>query len=318
MLEVPQAVVSPMPMNALWSYAYARRAKVAEAIDSWPVDTVRFFADSGAHSARTLGIHLDCDTYGGWLTQHHDALTIYCNLDVIWGPASTWRNQQTLEGMGLSPMPVFHTGEPWSWLERYLEAGYTYIALGKLLGNPWKKLRPWLQRAFAIAGDTAVFHGFGLTSWPAIREFPFYSVDSSSWTGPYRFQQVLRLFDPDTGRWYSVKLRERDSVREHLGILRRFQVPVSTMKTSAGGYDRHVLAMASAKSYALAGEWIAKQHGPITLPPGKGYPTGTPVHHKVARADQAGRFHLYLAETTVWAHEDHAKALARPTPERTR
>lgn len=293
-------------MNLLWSYAYARRAKIDQAVTTWGVDQVRFFADSGAHSARTLGIHLDTDTYGAWLKKWHPHFTIYANLDVIFGPRATYDNQMRLEDQGLHPMPVFHTGEPWSWLERYIEEGYTYIALGKLLGNSWKNLAPWLAKAFRIAGDSAVFHGFGLTAWPAIKAFPFYSVDSSSWTSPYRFG-TLRLFD--RGRWVTVKLRDKDDVRAHRRILEDYQAPIAALTRS--GFDRNIVGRLSAQAYVAAGEWVAERHGPILLPPGKGYPKDTPLAAKTAHAEQAGRFHLYLAETTDWAHLNHAHAVRR-------
>lgn len=293
-------------MNTLWSYAYARKTNIGQAVDKWGVPQVRFFADSGAHSARTLGIHIGVDDYAAWLHKWHGHFTIYANLDVIFGPEATYRNQKALEAHGLEPTPVFHTGEPWSALERYLEEGYTYIALGKLLGNSWKNLEPWLAKAFRIAGDQAVFHGFGLTAWPAIKRFPFYSVDSSSWTSPYRFG-TLRLFD--RGRWVTVKMRDRDDVIAHRRILADYNAPIAALSRS--GFNRNTVGRLSAMAYMRAGEWVAERHGPITLPPGKGYPASTPLHRTAVRATEAGRFHLYLAETTDWAHLNHANAIRR-------
>lgn len=297
----------PPAMNLLWSYAYARKVLIDQAVHDLPVPSVRFFADSGAHSARTLGIHLDTDLYGDWLRKWHSQFTIYANLDVIFGPAATWNNQMRLEEHGLSPMPVFHTGEPWSWLEKYLEAGYTYIALGKLLGNSWKVLRPWLAKAFRIADGQAVFHGFGLTSWNAIREFPFYSVDSSSWTTVYRYG-VLRLYDEHRSRWESIRLRDQADARRHSRLLRDYGVPMAAL--TAASYDKARVAQASALAYVKAGEAVARAHGPIALPPGKGYPDRMPLSPKTPHAAEAGRFHLYLAEGTLHHHLAHARALA--------
>lgn len=290
-------------MNCLWSYAYARRVDVAAAVAAFDVPVCRFFADSGAHSARTLGIHIDVALYGTWLKKWHDHLSIYANLDVIYGPEATYANQKSLERNGLSPMPVFHTGEPFTWLERYLDEGYTYIALGKLLGNPWSKIAPWLDRCFAAAEGRAVFHGFGLTAWPAIRAFPFYSVDSSSWTGAFRFG-VLRLFDG--GRWESVRLRNREDVVAHGRLLEQYGLRVADLTRT--GYSKTAVATASAASFAAAGEWVAAKHGPIALPPGKGYPRHTPAV-PVVPAWQADRFHLYLAEGSLRHHMLHANAV---------
>lgn len=294
-------------MNLLWSYAYAlaHNTDVGKEIDSFGVPSIRFFADSGAHSARTLGIHLDTDAYAAWLRKWSAQFTIYANLDSIWAPATTWANQKRLEDHGLHPMPVFHTGEPWSWLERYLENGYTYIALGKLLGQPWTKLRPWLAKAFRIAGDTAVFHGFGLTRLDALREFPFYSVDSSSWTAVYRYGR-LNLFDG--GRWRGVNLRSKADVLANRRLLDDYGV--SLRHLSATGFSRGGVGEVSAASFIRAANHYADQHGPIALPPGKGYPPGRRAPG-IQTADQAGRFHLYLAESGAREHRFHARTIRR-------
>lgn len=297
------------PMNLLWSYAYARKVHVAQVVDRWPVGRVQFFADSGAHSARTLGIHLDVESYGAWLHKWHDQFTVYANLDVIYGPRATYQNQQVLEDMGLSPMPVFHTGEPWSWLERYLDDGYTYIALGKLLGNPWKALRPWLAQAFRIAEGRAVFHGFGLTAWQAVREFPWYSVDSSSWTSPYRWG-TLTLFD--SGRWVTVRARDRADVLAHRDLLEDYGADLRLFTNA--GRNRRQIGCLSAEAYIRAGEWARRQHGPIPLPPGKGYPNGTTLARKVSPVQESGGFSLYLAENGPKEHGFHAEALAARVP----
>jgi hypothetical protein len=119
----------------------------------------------------------------------------------------------------------------------------------------------------------------------------------------------MRLFDERTGRWDTVRLRDRDDVLAHRRLLEDYRAPIAAF--TRGGYDRHALAQLSAQAYVRAGEWVAHRHGPITLPPGKGYPRDTPLAPKTVHAEQAGRFHLYLAETTMWAHLDHAHALPR-------
>lgn len=297
-------------MNLLWSYAYARRATIDTFLDNLPWSSFRFLADSGAHSARTLGLTLDTDLYGAWLKRWHPYFTAYANLDVIYGPRATWENQQRLEAQGLSPMPVFHTGEPWSYLAKYLEAGYTYIALGKLLGTPWPRLAPWLAQAFRMAEGTAVFHGFGMTHKQGVRDFPWYSVDSSSWAAPYRYGH-LTLFDRNNGTWSDVRLRNRESVIANRRLLEDYGVDLSTL--SRTGYHRSTVGRLSAAAYVMWGEWAAERHGPITLPPGKGYPRHE-LAPQLARAWDTDRFHVYLAEVNPLHHLMHAEALAHRSP----
>jgi hypothetical protein len=298
-------------VNLLWSYAYARKANLIRVLtDDFAASPVSFFADSGAHSARTLGITIGVDDYAAWVKHWAGCFTVYANLDVIYAAEATRINQRILEEQhGLHPMPVFHTGEPFTVLERYLAEGYTYIALGKLLGNPWVHLAPWIEKCFRMAEGTAVFHGFGLTAWQAIREFPFFSVDSSSWGSPYRFGTV-RLFD--RGRWTTVRVGNRDSVNAARPILAKYGVPWQHL--SRAGFSRSILGELSAESYLRAGEWVAEQHGKIVLPKGKGYPprrnkalpNGGPT---VLRAGHRQEFTMYLAETAKGHHMAHARAV---------
>jgi hypothetical protein len=294
-------------MCLLTSYAYFRDQPLDEWLGALAVPQLRYFADSGAHSARTLGIHLDVDAYAAWLHRWEPWLTIYANLDVIWAPEATWENQRALEDRhGLHPVPVFHTGEPWSALRRYVDEGYTYIALGKLLGNSASVLRPWLAECFRIAGDRAVFHGFGLTQWPLLREFRFYSVDSSSWTSALRFG-YLRLFH--RGRWHQVWLRHRDSVLRHRDLIDSYQLPLAAL--SERSYDRPAVAGACAVAAYRSAEWLRARHGLVDLPPGRGYPPpGTPTVGKVEPAPAPG-LHLYLADSSTNWPPAAARSLAK-------
>lgn len=289
-------------MNMLWSYVYARKTTHLDTfLGGLAPQRMRVFADSGAHSARTLGLHLDIDDYGQWLTKWHEWFTIYCNLDVIGGPEGTWRNQMHLEQrFNLHPMPVFHTGEDFDVLERYIDAGYTYIALGKLLGNSVKALQPWLAKAFRVADGRAVFHGFGMTVWRLLLEFPFYSVDSSSWGAGVRYGN-MRLFH--RGRWVHIRLRDLDDVKANRGVLDAYQIPYRSL--TGDGYDRDMVAGACAAAMYRAARWVANVHGHVELPLGKGYPPPNQTE-KVLPAQGDPGLHTYLADTATKGHQLNA------------
>lgn len=305
-----EAATTPTPpsrsMDLLWSYVYARNLDLKAFLEGLAAPRIRFFADSGAHSARTLGLDLQIQQYAQWLTEHQDWCTIYANLDVIGGPDATRVNQDYLESQGLHPVPVFHTGEPFSVLEDYIADGYTYIALGKLLGNSQKDLTPWIARCFEVAGDRAVFHGFGLTVWDQLRRFPWYSVDSSSWGAGVRYGQV-RLFD--RGRWVPISLRDRKAVRDNLDLLRSYRLSPRDM--TSGHYNRAAVAGACAVAQYRAAEWLTRRHGVIGLPPGKGYPPpSAPVVDKIVRLQPGPNDTRtqYLAEGSPHGHAWHADA----------
>lgn len=275
--------------KVLASYAYFHSTDMAPLADAaGGADRLMLFGDSGAHSARTLGLHLDIDLLAGWVRQWAHLMSVYANLDVIGAPQATWDNQKRMEAMGLYPLPVYHTGEPLSVLDRYLEDGYRYIALGKLLGNPKPAVLSWLARVFKHVDGQAVFHGFGMTVWEALRDFPFYSVDSSSWSSGYRFGS-LKLFD--RGSWKTIKLRDKDSIRANYRLIQQHGgEPLALL--SAEHYHYRVAARMSAVAYRRAEAYIRRRHH-VPLPESP----RCPVRRGRTAVPAAGPGpHLYLAD----------------------
>jgi hypothetical protein len=280
------------PLKMLASYAYFSTARFGRILDELhSAGPTMMFGDSGAHSARTLGITLTLEDYAAWCHRYDQRLTLYANLDVIGAPEATWNNQRALEDQhGLLPLPVFHTGEPWHHLERYLDHGHTYIALGKLLGNPVADVLSWLDRVFTIAGNHAVFHGFGMTVLSALRRFPFYSVDSSTWSGSVRFG-IVKLFDDTRGTWVNLLLRDKAAVLAHRDLIRAHHADPRVLATRAA-QDRTSLILLAATAWRRAEAYIRRIHGPISIPPS----THNPVTRHGAPAPPG--LHLCLADAS--------------------
>lgn len=177
-----------LPHHALFSYYYYDQIDLDDLMSRFEQHPI-VFADSGAFSAYSLGgKRLDVYAYGDWVLQNKHHFWVYANLDekrettaenVMVGQ----RNQKILEDMGLNPLPVYHTGEPWEVLADYIK-DYDYIALGGTAGMPLSEdaiFRSY-AKAFSMAepGRTK-YHGFGATAWKSLVSFPWYTVDSSSW-----------------------------------------------------------------------------------------------------------------------------------------
>lgn len=158
------------------------------------IKNVNLFLDSGAFSAWTQKTKIDIDEYITFIKKHQDLIGIYANLDVIGVGGKqpnrltaelTLENQRIMEENGLSPLPCFHFGEPFEFLEYYVK-NYDYLALG-VAGNSGNTLVPWLNRCFAeyICDDQGLpkvkVHGFAVTSLKLMVRYPWYSVDSTSW-----------------------------------------------------------------------------------------------------------------------------------------
>lgn len=130
-----------------------------------------------------------CD-YAAFIKRYARGIDLYANVDVIPNPELSWRNQQYLEKeYGLHPVPVVHYRTNLKWLRHYMEGGYGIIALGGLVGSTAQDgCVGWIDRCFDMVCDgpdrlpRAKIHGFGVTSYPLLLRYPWYSVDSSSWT----------------------------------------------------------------------------------------------------------------------------------------
>ena len=229
------------------------------------------FADSGAFSAGVSGQSIDLAEYVAWLRDTRGCWTVISNLDVVdyrtkWANSAadakaTWDNQRRMEDEFQIPVtPVFHTGEPWEYLERYCDT-HPYVALGGMYGTRqvvWK----WLVRCFQIAEQTGTrFHGFGMAKQAVLNSLPWYSFDNSSWASGQRFGGIP-LFD---GRKI-VHVR----VGDHTGVYARAAL------LRAHGYDPALIADrdryhqeyaigCGARAWRRYEHWLRARHEKVTL-----------------------------------------------------
>lgn len=145
----------------------------------------RFFLDSGAYSAHSLGKPIILDDYIAFIKRNQEMLDVYAVLDDIGSAQKTAENLAYMESKGLSPLPCYHWGEPYELLEGLI-AKYDYFAIGGMVPISTKDLIPWLDECFSRICDKegnpkVKVHGFGLTTFQLIKKYPWHSVDSSSW-----------------------------------------------------------------------------------------------------------------------------------------
>ena len=152
----------------------------------------KVFLDSGAFSAFSLGVDVDLGAYCRWINANRDIIKsdgpdlMASVLDGIGDPLKTYQNQLSMEELGVRPLPCFHYGEDERYLEWYI-SNYEYITIGGMVPISTLQLFHWLDRIWNKyltdgSGRARIkVHGFGLTSVPLMQEYPWYSVDSSSW-----------------------------------------------------------------------------------------------------------------------------------------
>lgn len=155
-----------------------------------------YLLDSGAFSARRDNVDIDVKEYARFLTKYGDQCSNYINLDSIPKDTSpkaraeaasiTLENQEFLEREGLSPVPVYHKGEPIEYLDQYV-ATHDYVAIGGLvdtadthsLDNFFDSI--WQRMVNKDGTPKLKVHGFGMTNNVLMLRYPWFSCDSTTW-----------------------------------------------------------------------------------------------------------------------------------------
>jgi hypothetical protein len=166
-------------VNVLSSYYYIKNK--SGLLNSWFSENKNIFLDSGAFSAFTKKAEINIDEYINFIKNNISFLEIYANLDSIGDAEKTLKNQKYMESKDLNPLPCFHYGEDFKYLDYYCKK-YKYVALGGIAGanvgiNDKKR---WLDIIFSKYLKNK-FHGFGVTNINFLFKYPWYSVDSTSW-----------------------------------------------------------------------------------------------------------------------------------------
>lgn len=161
----------------------------------------KVFLDSGAFSAYTQGVTIDLPVYCRFIHDNQDIFECVSVLDAIGDPQATYENQLAMERLGVRPLPCFHANEDYRYLQHYAK-NYEYITLGGMVGASPKVLMNWLDHVWekyltdGAGRPLCKVHGFGLTSIPIMKRYPWYSVDSSSWV---QVSSMGALLHPDHG-----------------------------------------------------------------------------------------------------------------------
>lgn len=211
-------VVENIP-NILESWHYVGKQSY---VDAMRADGAKIFLDSGAFSAYTLGVTLSVKEYCDYIQRNIDIIRVEDGslmasvLDGIGDPLQTWRNQEEMEARGVRPLPCFHAGEPFEYLDHYVR-NYEYITLGGLVGASTQQLQVWLDRVWdkhLVDGSGRAkikVHGFGITSRPLMERYPWYSCDSSSWIQSAAFGAI------ETPKWGPMQVSEKSPSRHYQG-----------------------------------------------------------------------------------------------------
>jgi len=162
--------------------------------------------DSGAFSAWTKGVVINLEKYiefCKWVIEQKPCDIVYfVNLDKIPGSFGVkptkddieesakvgLENYKVMKSAGLKVIPVFHQHEDFKWLKEMMKET-DYIGISPANDVSVKKRIAWLRKVYTILGTDYKTHLFGFTAFEALKIFPCYSADSTSWLAPARYGQ---------------------------------------------------------------------------------------------------------------------------------
>lgn len=228
-------------LGFLFSFHYTRKTDM-DALLAPLSPAPPLFADSGAYSAHTVGAAITVDEYAQWVRRWAHLFPVYANLDVLDDPKKSAVNMGRLERKGLAPVPVFHGGEDWRYLEGMADR-YDYIALGGITRfRDMPVLTGWFDRCFRICEGKAQLHGFGMTRWELVKRFPWRSVDSSSIGSGYRYGSV-KVYDGYGRRWTSWRVADRRAWGKHGWLVREYGMTPQDFEDQDGTRQRSTRAL---------------------------------------------------------------------------
>lgn len=163
---------------------------------------IRVMMDSGAFSAWVSGVVINFDDYVDYLKLNREYFHLMVGLDVIPGKKKSMSGvtpamlKETAEGSyanfvkmrkaGIEAIPVFHQGEDFKYLERYLDDRVPYLGIATYKGGTNQSMLRWLDKCFSVISTrdgipVTKTHGFGITSSLFVQRYPWTTVDSTAW-----------------------------------------------------------------------------------------------------------------------------------------
>lgn len=187
------------PPYILFSFASCqgggkKKEKIMDCVRSlWCKD---FLCDSGAFTYFSKGKSKTLAEWDSYVDEYIDFINAYnihhffeLDIDRIVGLDKVEEFRRRIEkGTGKQCIPVWHSNRGWAYFERMC-AEYGYVSIGGIAKNPngkaIEKLFPWFIDHAHKTGTQ--IHGLGYTDTKKLKQYPFDSVDSTSWSSGSRY-----------------------------------------------------------------------------------------------------------------------------------
>ncbi len=226
----------------LSSYFYILRNKTA-IIEFCMGNKIPHFLDSGAFSAMHSGAEIDIDAYIDFIKEHGAKFEKVAALDCIGDWKGTEKNLQYMRGKGVNPIPVFHTNEPFDYLDNLLKEN-DYLCLG-VTGSKLRQpqIIAWLVEVFKRReriNPACKMHGFALTSAKIMKYFDWDTCDSTRYLSGMKFGAIFKLrnnefyeMKGDEGRKYHPDWDYKKRTLHNAEIMLEYVNKINTLKGKA-------------------------------------------------------------------------------------
>ena len=200
--------------NRLESYHYIKdEREVIHKYDNFLLDSGAFSYMSGSKKAVT-----DWDTYiegyAAFINKYNVKYFFELDIDVIVGLSEVNRLRAKLEALtGKQAIPVWHKSRGIDYWRDMVQR-YKYVAIGGIVTQEIKRSEYNIFNTLLGIAKTAgcKVHGLGFTNLKKIRDYDFYSVDSTSWLGGNRFGFIYHF----NGRTLEqINRKENQRVKAH-------------------------------------------------------------------------------------------------------
>ena len=128
------------------------------------------------------------DLYIEFVKENQNDMFAAVSMDVINNAEMSYKSLKYIESKGAKVLPVYHLGSDEKWLKRYVDEGYDYLCIGGITPNPYEAIKESLDRIWGdILTDSngmpkVKVHGLACTGFRLMWAYPWYSVDSATWT----------------------------------------------------------------------------------------------------------------------------------------
>jgi hypothetical protein len=184
--------------------------KMVECLKACESKDVNIMLDSGAYSLHAISRasstrgtkaatkhalsieELQTQLYKGYVGYVKDKLKkkafgkegFFITLDFIKHQPTIFAMQKKFLKDGLDPTPVYHGDSPLDWIKKYMDLGHKFICIGSIKrAKGSREYFSYYDKVFDFGEKHGLkYHGLGGTSMDFMFNWPWLSVDSTTWT----------------------------------------------------------------------------------------------------------------------------------------